>query len=158
MLIMNFKLTWCVKMKLLKTVNKKKVLTVTIDNKLNFATHLVNITKNASCKFNTLTRVQKCMITVQKSIIFSSFMKSQFFYCPLIWIFCTKVSIGRISNIHERCLHFIQQNYTSDLEILLKDANEKPIIPTRFLGYSKPFMQLYVTKYRVRLYLLLWSP
>ena len=69
-----------------------------------------------------------------------------------------KVSIGRISNIHERCLHFIQQNYTSDLEILLKDANEKPIIPTRFLGYSKPFMQLYVTKYRVRLYLLLWSP
>lgn len=138
--------------------SKQEIVAVTINKKLNYARHLLNITKITNTKFNTLTRVQKCMITVQKSIIFSSFMKSQFFYCPLIWIFCTKVSIGRISNIHERCLHFIQQNYTSDLEILLKDANEKPIIPTRFLGYSKPFMQLYVTKYRVRLYLLLWSP
>ena len=33
---------------------QEKVLGVTLDNKLNFATHLLNITKNAN-KFNTLT-------------------------------------------------------------------------------------------------------
>ena len=54
----------------LKNSKQEKVLGVTIDNKLNFATHLSNITKNANIKF-------------------SSFIKSQFIYCPLVWMFCT---------------------------------------------------------------------
>ena len=41
----------------LKNSKQEKVLGVTIDNKLNFATHLSNITKNANIKFNALTRV-----------------------------------------------------------------------------------------------------
>ena len=41
----------------LKNSKQEKVLGVTIDNKLNFKTHLLNITKNANIKFNELTRV-----------------------------------------------------------------------------------------------------
>ena len=52
-------------MKLLKTVNKK-VLGVIID-KLNFAMHLSDITKNANIEFNVLTRVQKYMTADQKN-------------------------------------------------------------------------------------------
>ena len=44
---------------ILKNTNQEKVLDVTLDNKLKFATHLLNITKNANKKFNALTRVQK---------------------------------------------------------------------------------------------------
>ena len=40
---------------------------------------------------------------------------------------CTKHSIGRINSIHERCLRLIQQNYTSDFEVLLENANEKQV-------------------------------
>ena len=47
----------------LENSKQEKVLGVTIDNKLNFATHLLNITKNATTKFNALTRVRKCMTT-----------------------------------------------------------------------------------------------
>ena len=46
---------------------QEKVLGVTLDNKLNFATHLLNITKS---KFNTLTWVQKYMTTNQKGLYF----------------------------------------------------------------------------------------
>ena len=46
------------------------MLGVTLDNKLNFATHLLNITKNANKKFNALTRVQNYMTTDQKSLYF----------------------------------------------------------------------------------------
>ena len=53
----------------LKNSKQEKVLGVTIDNKLNFATHLSNITKNANIKFNALTRVQKYMTTDQKIYI-----------------------------------------------------------------------------------------
>ena len=85
--------------------------------------HLSNITKNANIKFNALTRVQKYMI---KKTYILFFIKSQFNYCPLVWIFCTKHSIGRNNSIYERCLCLIQQNYTSDFEVLLENSNEKP--------------------------------
>ena len=48
--MMSFKLTWCVEMTL-KNSKQEKVLGVTTDNKLNFATHLSNITKNGNIKF-----------------------------------------------------------------------------------------------------------
>ena len=40
---------------ILKNIKQKKVLRVTLDNILNSATHLLNITKNANKKFNALT-------------------------------------------------------------------------------------------------------
>ena len=103
----------------LKNSKQEKALWVTIDNKRDFVTHLSNITKNANIKFNALTRVQK-YTTTDKKIIFSYFIKSQFNYCPLVWMFCTKHSIGIVKSIHEQCLRLIQQNYTSDLEVRLE--------------------------------------
>ena len=53
----------------LKNSKQEKVLGVTIDNKLNFATHLSNITKNTDIKLNALTRVQKYMTADKKPYI-----------------------------------------------------------------------------------------
>ena len=102
-------------------------VTLTINNKLNFAKHLLSITKNANKKFNALMRVQEYLTNGQKKLIFSSFIKSQFVYCPLIWMFCTKRSLCRISNIYERCLRLTQQNYRSEFERLLENANKKSV-------------------------------
>ena len=110
---------------ILKNTKQKKVLCVTLDNKLNFATHLSNITKNANKKFTALTRVQKYMTTDQKKLLFFSFIKSQFTYCPLKWMVRTKRSLHRINNIHELCLRLTQKNYISEFERLLENANEK---------------------------------
>ena len=52
----------------LKNSKHEKILRVTIDNKLNFATHLLNITKNAKIKFNALKRVQKYMTADEKNV------------------------------------------------------------------------------------------
>ena len=98
-----------------KNTKQEKVLGLTLNNKLNFATHLLSIAKNANKNFNALTRVQKCTTTDQEKLIVSFFIKLQFTYCPLIWMFCTKRSLRRIGNIHERCLRLMQQNYRSDL-------------------------------------------
>ena len=53
----------------LKNSKQGKVSRGTIDDKLIFATHLLNITKNANIKFNSLTRVQKYMTTDKKPYI-----------------------------------------------------------------------------------------
>ena len=60
--MMSFKLIY------FKNSKQESVLGVPIDNKLNFATHLLNITKNADIKFNVQTRVQKYMTTGQKNV------------------------------------------------------------------------------------------
>ena len=112
---------------ILKNTKQEKVLGVILDNQLNLAIHLLNITKNANKKFNALTRVQKCMTTDQKKLLFFSFSKSQFTYCPLIWMFCTKCFLRRINNIHELCLYLIQQNYISEFGRLLENANKKSV-------------------------------
>ena len=67
----------------LKNSKQGKVLRSTIDDKIVFATHLLNITKNGNIKFNSLTRVQKYM-TTDKKHTFSLFFKSHFAYYPLI--------------------------------------------------------------------------
>ena len=54
---------------ILKNTKQEKVLGVTLD-KFNFATHLLNITKNVNKKFNALTRVQKYMTTDKKKYIY----------------------------------------------------------------------------------------
>ena len=69
---------------ILKNTKLEKVLGVTLDNKLTFATHLLIITKNANKKFNALTRVQNYITTYQKKLMLSSFITWQFTYCPLI--------------------------------------------------------------------------
>ena len=56
---------------ILKNTRQEKVLGVTSDNKLNFATLLLNTTKNAYKKFNALTQVQNYMTTDQKSLYFT---------------------------------------------------------------------------------------
>ena len=62
-----------------KSSKQEKVFGVTIDNQLNFASSLVNITKYAHSKFKVLIRVQKYMTTKQNYLIFSYFAKSYFF-------------------------------------------------------------------------------
>ena len=54
---------------ILKNTKLEKVLSVALDSKLNCSTQLLNITKNAYKKFNTLTQFQKYII-VQKSLYF----------------------------------------------------------------------------------------
>ena len=56
--------------KILKSIKQEKVLGVTLDNTLNFATHLLSSTKKANKNFNVLTRVQKHIITDKKAYIF----------------------------------------------------------------------------------------
>ena len=48
---------------ILKNTKEEKVLGVTSDKKFNFATHLLNISKNVHKKFNALMRVQRYMRT-----------------------------------------------------------------------------------------------
>ena len=62
-----------------------------------------------------------------KQLMFSSCIKSQLTNHTLIWILKKKRSLRRINKINERCRYPRQQNYVSEFERLLENANEKSV-------------------------------
>ena len=94
----------------LKHSSHEKILGVTIDNKLSFDEHIINICKTANKKLNALSRINHYMKQNQKEILLPSFIISHFSYCPLIWMFCTKKSTKKINAVHERSSRIIRND------------------------------------------------
>ena len=50
----------------------------------------------------------------------NSFIESQFSYCPLVWMFCSRNMDRKINHIHERALRIVYMDYSSTFVDLLK--------------------------------------
>ena len=50
-------------------------------------------------------------------------IKSQFAYCPLVWMFCFRQSNSLINKVHERALKLIYQ-HNSNFEVLLEKQHD----------------------------------
>ena len=87
----------------LQVTNSKnnKLLGIKIDNKMTFNDHVSDICTKASQKLHALTRISNYMTFNQRKTIMTSFILSQFGYCPLVWMFHSKKLHNRINNIHE---------------------------------------------------------
>ena len=108
----------------LKHSTYEKILGVTIDNKLSFDEHIINICKTANKKLNALNRINHYMKLSQKEILLPSFIISHISYCPLIWMFCSKKSTKKINAVHERSLRIILKDYESPYPLLLEEAHQ----------------------------------
>ena len=108
----------------LQQSSHKKLLVVTIDNKLSSDEHVINIYKTASKKLNTLSRINHYMKQNQKEILLSSFIISHFSCCSLIWMFCSKKSTKKLNAVHERSLRIIRNDYEPPYPLLLEEAHQ----------------------------------
>ena len=100
----------------------KKLLGVTIDNKLSFDVHVGALCNKASQKVHALSRISHFMGIKQRQIIMKAFINSQFGYCPLVWMFHSRKLNNRINKIHERALRIVfNDNKSTFRELLLKD-------------------------------------
>ena len=53
-----------------------------------------------------------------------AFIESQFSYCPLIWMFCSRKMNRKINYIHERALRLVYDDYTTSFnDLLTKDKS-----------------------------------
>ena len=98
----------------------EKLLGVLIDKNLNFEDHLATVCKKASQKVSALARVARILSFQKRRIILNTFIESQFSYCPLVWMFCSKKLNRRINHIHERAIRLVYDDYTSTFEQLLQ--------------------------------------
>ena len=63
------------------------------------------------------------MNTDQKRIIMKAFIQSQFGYCPLVWMFCSRTINALINRIDERSLRIVYNNYVSTFNELTADIS-----------------------------------
>ena len=99
--------------------NSVKLLGLFIDSKLTFDIHLQTICKKASQKLTAILRLANITSQEKRIIMLKTFFESQFSYCPLLWMFCSRKLNHKINRLHERALRIAYDDYTSSFEDLL---------------------------------------
>ena len=99
--------------KTIESSKSVKLLGLTIDNKLNFGIHINNICKVASAKIKCLGRIRSRLNLSHAKILDSSFIFSQFNYCCLVWMFCSKTLQNKINQIQKRALRIVCNEFKS---------------------------------------------
>ena len=107
-----------------------KLLGIDIDYLLNFDLQISNICRKAAKQLNVLQRLSKFLNLECKLLIYKSFIRSNFNYCPIIWHFCTKTNTEKLEKIQYRALKIVFDDYNSNYETLLNKAN----VPTLHLS------------------------
>ena len=79
-----------------------------------------NLCKNASGKLTALARMARIVSFNEKKILMNSFVRSQFSYCPLLWMFCSRGQNDRINDIHKRALRMVYLDFDSSFAELLE--------------------------------------
>ena len=96
-----------------------KLLGVTIDSKLSFFPHILNICGKATAKIKALTRIRNCLDQTQADSLYFSHIMAPLNYCPLVWMFCSKQAFNLLNRTHHRALKARFNNYSAILEDLL---------------------------------------
>ena len=75
----------------------EKLLGVIIDSKLKFDIHVNSL----------MSRLSRVLSFSKLRMLIKSFFKSQFAYCPLVWMFCSRSLNGNINKLHERAMRIL---------------------------------------------------
>ena len=111
----------------IKCSKSKKLLGIVLDNKLKFEKHVENICPKAGKKLNAFAVVTNYMELPKRRILMNVFFKSQFSYCPAVWMFHNPSLNNKINRLHERCLRIICNEKYSNFEKLLAKDNSVSI-------------------------------
>ena len=94
----------------IKSSKAKKLLGINLDKNLKFDIHVESICQKANRKLNALARIANYMELPKRHILMNAFFKSQFNYCPAIWMFHSRTLNNKINRLHERCLRIIYKD------------------------------------------------
>jgi len=112
---------------ILKPSTTVKLLGITIDSKLSFKEHILDLCKKANWSVRCLFRIRKFLIFNQSKLLLNSFIISHFNYAPIFWMFCNKTIYTNILALHKRSLRALCQNFDCDYDELLSISNTNSI-------------------------------
>ena len=81
------------------------------------------IGKKASQKLNAFAKIAPYVGIRKRRNLMNAFFKSQFNYCPLIWMCCNRSLNNKTHRLHERYIRIVYGDKTSNFsELLEKDG------------------------------------
>ena len=83
---------FCYDNRTLKNSNEWEILGIIIDRKLAFHQHIKKMSRKSRQNLSALLRLSPYLNTNEKKTIYTSLVKSQLNYWPLVWMFCPRSS------------------------------------------------------------------
>ena len=99
-----------------------------IDDKLNFDSHVSNnhvsnMFNKAGRQLNALQRLKCSLDYTSRLSLSTSFMVSNFNYCPVVWMLTSKSLLSKLEDIQKQTLRFLLDDYESDYNVSLNKTN-----------------------------------
>ena len=107
----------------IKNSNCGRLLGIYIECKLSFENNINQICSKARAKIKTLAGIVPFLNKRKRKLLMNVFFKSQFSYCPLLWIFHSRILNKKVNRLHERCLRITYNDNTSSFTDLLEIDN-----------------------------------
>ena len=101
----------------LKNSNEEEILGVTIDRKLTFHQH-IKMCRKAGQKLSALLRLSRYLVTNKRKTIYTTMVKPQLNYSPLVWMFCPRTSRNLINKVQEGVLRITYNDQFPDFKSL----------------------------------------
>ena len=111
----------------LSPTNEIKVLGVTLDDRLNFKSHVDDICNRASRQINSFKRFSKYLKIDKRLSVYKSFIQSNFSYCPVAWLFYGRKNSNKLEKLQERAFRIVFGDFSSIYEFLCERANTLPL-------------------------------
>ena len=109
----------------LKHSNEEEILGVTRNRKLTLHQYIKKTCREAGQKLSALLRLCPSYLDINKrKTIYTTVVKSQSNYCPLVWMFCPRRSNNLINKVQERALRITYNDQLTDFKSLLSNHNE----------------------------------
>ena len=131
--------------KTLHTEAKQRLLGIIVDKDLNFQIHAKLIIKISKHNLSARIRVAPLMTDFNKRVTFNSFIKEQFHYCLLLWMFSTRAVNHKINRLHERGLRALLNYKTSKFNEMLSKSNNTAIYVKIVKNLPNPKTKKYKT-------------
>ena len=87
--------------------NDIKPLGITIDRDLIFNKPALKLCSKANQKLSALSKMAKLLYFNKRRTLFKAFVKSQFKYCPIVWVFHSRRTNNKINKLNERTLRIV---------------------------------------------------
>ena len=112
---------------MIKSVSSVELLSIQIDEKLNFNLHISKICKSAANQLNALIRLKQFLSFHAKEVLIDSYIISNFNYSPLVWMFSSTQSLNKIENLQKRALCFLYDDFEASYEDLLSKGEKSKL-------------------------------
>ena len=97
--------------------SSEELLGVLIDSELIFHDHITRLCSNQ--KLSALARVSNYITFQKRRLLMSSYITSQFNYCPLVWMIYNRILKKKIKKVHERAWRIVYGDHKTKFSELL---------------------------------------